>query len=263
MIPSTEGISCSIKKDRTMRLIYPVAALVGVLVLSACSHTGSSHSKGQPTAGKSYSLTYEQVREAAQDGDADAQYALGYMYYYGQNVTRNANQARFWIGRAAAQNHQQAIRALKMMDAEPRPTVAQMGVGPRYGAGQNSWQEVRRHSEAVTQPERLTDKTSTQAKVQTTAKTTVKAENESKTVGKKHHRAELHKKHSSKQWAKRHGAHAPAEGSHEGKDSANDVNASSPKVANTKASTVMHSETTTDEESLDQGTQADAPPAAR
>ena len=60
-----------------MRLIYPVIALAGFLAISGCAHHNGAHQGGHGFAAKNYGLTYEQVREAAQDGDADAQYALG------------------------------------------------------------------------------------------------------------------------------------------------------------------------------------------
>lgn len=154
-------ISSSIKKDLTMRLIYPVVALVGVLLISGCAHHDGAHHGGHDFAAKNYGLTYEQVREAAQDGDADAQYALGYMYYYGQNVTRNGKQARFWIAKAAAQNHQQAIRALKMMGTQAQYASKDNSwndsarTAPlRNGVQANRWQEVRR-PQATTEPEQF------------------------------------------------------------------------------------------------------------
>lgn len=144
-----------------MRLIYPVVALVGVLMISGCAHRDGSHHGGHDFAAKNYGLTYEQVREAAQDGDADAQYALGYMYYYGQNVTRNGKQARFWIAKAAAQNHQQAIRALKAMGTQSQYASTDNSLSDsartvplRNGADQNRWQEVRR-PQASAEPEQF------------------------------------------------------------------------------------------------------------
>lgn len=143
-----------------MRLIYPVAALVGILALSACStDRDAHHAKKHNRDAQNYSLTYEQVREAAQDGDADAQYALGYMYYYGQNVTRNSNQARFWIRKAAAQHHQQATKALKMMGSSGNTVAsgdgAQTAPAHNLASRQNTWQEVRRPRDAAADSEQL------------------------------------------------------------------------------------------------------------
>lgn len=47
------------------------------------------------------------------DGVAQAQYAVGYMYYYGYGVTQDTDVGRIWIERAAIQNYQPAKIALK------------------------------------------------------------------------------------------------------------------------------------------------------
>ncbi len=143
-----------------MRFMYPVVVLVSVLAVTACSQRHVAYRDKQGIAAKNYALTYEQVREAAQDGDADAQYALGYMYYYGQNVTRNSQKAQYWIGKAAAQKHAQATRALNILGHETQ--LASRGEQPNktdavevspvgsVASNQNKWQEVRRPREAVT-----------------------------------------------------------------------------------------------------------------
>jgi septal ring-binding cell division protein DamX len=187
-----------------MRLIYPVVALVGIFTLSGCSYFSTNKSSRSNTASKNYGLTFEQVREAAQDGDADAQYALGYMYYYGQNVTRSGKQARLWIGRAAAQNHQQASKALKMMEAEPTyaqresgaERIAQTGSARQWGSGQNSWQEVRGRSETKNQPKEFTKPlaySDSKPQAKTSAPSTIDAEKESKYLKKKHVQAKSDK----------------------------------------------------------------------
>ncbi len=223
-----------------MRLIYPVLALVGVLAISGCAHRGGSHHGEQGFAAKNYGLTYEQVREAAQDGDADAQYALGYMYYYGQNVTRNGKQARFWIAKAASQNHQQAIRALKMMGSQPQyanrdnfSNDSARTAPMRLGDSQpNRWQEVRR-PQASAEPEQFKpqafDKENGAGKAAQEQAQANNAQTQSKKgkavaqetaandkhhkaqkvaeLRKKHTQAALHKKDRNKQAAnKKHGA---------------------------------------------------------
>lgn len=146
-----------------MRLIYPVIALMSVLAVTACSTHSGAHRNKQHLAAKDYTLTYEQVREAAQDGDADAQYALGYMYYYGQNVSRNSHQAQFWIRKAAAQKHPQAVKAIAIMGQDSRLAyrdhesndgdVAQVTPLRDLAKGQNKWEEVRRPNEVAAQTE--------------------------------------------------------------------------------------------------------------
>ncbi|HLD09748.1 MAG TPA: SPOR domain-containing protein, partial [Methylophilaceae bacterium] len=47
----------------------------------------------------------------------DAQYALGYMYYYGIDTVRDEDTATLWIQRASAQGQPLAKKALKLMNA--------------------------------------------------------------------------------------------------------------------------------------------------
>ncbi len=184
-----------------MRLIFPVAALVGVIVLTGCSHTSSSHGKG-PSAANTYSLTFDQVREAAQDGDADAQYALGYMYYYGQNVTRNGNQAKFWIGRAASQHHKQAIRALAMMNEDTQVVhrdnatsgVAQTSSGQNMGS-RRGWEEVRRTQENTpAQPVKSVVFSKPPTASKTMGPSRLIANPEAKSFNRKNQKVEVHNK---------------------------------------------------------------------
>ncbi len=55
------------------------------------------------------------MEQAARSGDADAQYALGYLYYYGIGTTQDRQTGLIWIRKAAAQGQtvaQDALRAL-------------------------------------------------------------------------------------------------------------------------------------------------------
>lgn len=60
-------------------------------------------------------MTFSQVQDAASKGDPDAQYALGYMYYYGKGASRDESEARFWINKAAAQGQPEAIKAQQLL----------------------------------------------------------------------------------------------------------------------------------------------------
>lgn len=50
------------------------------------------------------------------DGVAQAQYAIGYMYYYGYGVTQDTDVGFFWIKRAADQQYPPAVKAVGMID---------------------------------------------------------------------------------------------------------------------------------------------------
>lgn len=71
----------------------------------------------------------------ARQGDADAQYALGYLYYYGLGVPRDAQRAVHWIGQAASRGHEKAQRALLRVSGGP-PEQPPPGPGQRPGAGE-------------------------------------------------------------------------------------------------------------------------------
>ncbi len=64
------------------------------------------------------------MRVLAQRGHLEAQYVLGYMYYYGQGLPRNEKEAIRWITTAAARGYPKAMRALEVLDqgeSAPRP----------------------------------------------------------------------------------------------------------------------------------------------
>jgi TPR repeat protein len=57
------------------------------------------------------------------NGNPDAQYAVGYMYYYGYGVAQDTNVGTFWIESSAQKNYKPAISALQMIatNTQDRP----------------------------------------------------------------------------------------------------------------------------------------------
>lgn len=62
-----------------------------------------------------YKSALRDLLPLAVDGNVEAQYAVGYMYYYGAGVTQDTEVGYFWIHRAAKQHYQPAIKALTMI----------------------------------------------------------------------------------------------------------------------------------------------------
>jgi|GEM_PF-1446405 len=98
------------------------AALTMVLALSACQHKAVSeddqlaHRICQNNAFlKKYHCSLMTIEQRASAGDPDAQYALGYMYFYGVGTVRDPETAMLWINRAASQGQPLAMRAQKML----------------------------------------------------------------------------------------------------------------------------------------------------
>ena len=60
-------------------------------------------------------------RLAAEQGLAEAQNDLGYMYKEGQGVTQDYKEALKWYRLAAEQGHAEARKKIKRLDLEPKP----------------------------------------------------------------------------------------------------------------------------------------------
>lgn len=102
--------------------------LVGLFMMAACT---SPHMSGELAAGKmafqngDYNDAFEHLLPVARTGRPEAEYAVGYMYYYGYGVQRDMAAGRLWIERAAAQHYALANQALdRMRHAPPEETTA-------------------------------------------------------------------------------------------------------------------------------------------
>lgn len=62
-----------------------------------------------------YRQAFIRLKPQAEKGQADAQYAIGYMYYYGQGVIEDRKKAWYWINCAAKAGQPDAIEALKIL----------------------------------------------------------------------------------------------------------------------------------------------------
>ncbi|MFN7098134.1 MAG: tetratricopeptide repeat protein [Gammaproteobacteria bacterium] len=62
-----------------------------------------------------YHQAFKTLQPLAVKGNADAQYAVGYMYFYGYGTPKNNQLANKWMQSAAAQGQPGALQALKMI----------------------------------------------------------------------------------------------------------------------------------------------------
>ena len=81
------------------------------LLLCLMLFTGSAHAAED---------NFDAVEKAAEQGDADAQARLGFMYSIGEGVTEEDIQAYAWISLASAQGAENAKNAIIV----PLPNVA-------------------------------------------------------------------------------------------------------------------------------------------
>ena len=81
-----------------------------------------------------YNCSIDQVEQAAERGEPDAEYALGYMYYYGIDTAQDTQTAAIWIKRAAAQGQPLAIKAAKLISKQQYPTQGSVKMTPHHHA---------------------------------------------------------------------------------------------------------------------------------
>jgi TPR repeat protein len=67
-----------------------------------------------------YRQAFVRLKPQAEKGQPDAQYAVGYMYYYGQGVVEDRQQAWYWINQAATAGQPDAIEAAGILSKNNR-----------------------------------------------------------------------------------------------------------------------------------------------
>lgn len=99
------------------RLLAGVLAL-GLVMLGGCATPGAERASETMAAAEAawraedFRRAIVLLRQEAILGNATAQYALGYMYYWGQGVEPDLEQALVWIQRAAENGSPEAVEAL-------------------------------------------------------------------------------------------------------------------------------------------------------
>lgn len=106
----------------------------GSLLLQSCANQ-DEHISQQLVLGKTY-FKQEQYQKAfvtlepvAKEGNPDAEYALGFMYYYGRGIAENRPMAKYWMHKAAQHGQASAQKALSKLndqrDEAPKSEKAQ------------------------------------------------------------------------------------------------------------------------------------------
>jgi hypothetical protein len=112
-----------------LRSLRTVASLVlATVVLSA----GCASDQARPSAvadlrraeaayyREDFATAAKLLAPLALRGDREAQYALGYLYYYGQGVPRDRTRALRWFQDASQQGHRKARQALELVTEQAR-----------------------------------------------------------------------------------------------------------------------------------------------
>ena len=67
---------------------------------------------------KNFDLAYDTLMPLANDGNAEAQYGIGYMYYYGKGMQPNKEAGIFWIKKSADNGFLKAKEAMQLINTQ-------------------------------------------------------------------------------------------------------------------------------------------------
>tara|TARA_Y100000588_G_C14226190_1_gene913235 strand:- start:1131 stop:1454 length:324 start_codon:yes stop_codon:yes gene_type:complete len=94
-----------------------VTILALIFILSGCALTSNVNlNQGiHSFQVQDYRRAFIKLKPEADKGNPQAQYAIGYMYFYGQGVVEDRKQAIYWIKCAANAGYPDAVMALKLL----------------------------------------------------------------------------------------------------------------------------------------------------
>lgn len=99
-----------------MNVLKALISLILLFLLASCV-TGSLNLREgiQSFKAQDYRRAFIRLKPEAEKGQPDAQYAVGYMYYYGRGVVEDRKKAWFWINLAAKAGQVEAQAAVKIL----------------------------------------------------------------------------------------------------------------------------------------------------
>lgn len=99
------------------RLFELLTVVIFVFTLGACAITSAVNLREGIDSFRveEYRKAFIRLKPEAEKGQPDAQYAVGYMYYYGKGVVEDRKKAWFWINAAANLGQSDAKEAIKIL----------------------------------------------------------------------------------------------------------------------------------------------------
>lgn len=99
------------------RLFKLLILVIFIPVLTAClTRSINLHEGINSFRVEDYRKAFVRLKPEAIKGVPDAQYAVGYMYYYGKGVVEDRKKAWFWITAAANAGQPDAKVAIQILD---------------------------------------------------------------------------------------------------------------------------------------------------
>ena len=87
-----------------MKAVLKCTMIVLLLLSGSTSYAGINEANNAFNNGQ-YTNAYKAYRKLADQGNADAQYRLGQMYYDGKGLPQNFSKAVIWLQQAAENGH--------------------------------------------------------------------------------------------------------------------------------------------------------------
>ena len=103
-------------KEHRGKLFCTIMLFLFIPLLTSCVTAGLNLRAGiHSFQGQDYRSAFIHLKPEAERGQPDAQYAVGYMYYYGQGVVEDRRKAWYWINMAAAAGNPDAQEVVKIL----------------------------------------------------------------------------------------------------------------------------------------------------
>ncbi len=93
-----------------------------LLSLSACVNYPNFYEGITYFKSQKYREAFIRLKPVAEKGQPDAEYAVGYMYYYGQGVVEDRAKAWYWITKAARVGQPDAVEAAAIL-SQPKKKI--------------------------------------------------------------------------------------------------------------------------------------------
>jgi DamX protein len=102
-------------------IVISMFFVLPVFADTASTNTNATNNANSVTS--TFGMSFDQLKQEAAKGEPDAEYALGYIYYYGKDgAPQDAQAAKLWIQKAADQGQPQAKKALQLLAQVQTPT---------------------------------------------------------------------------------------------------------------------------------------------
>lgn len=99
-----------------MLMRYIIVLLTCMSLVVGCAKDAVDFQEGiRSFKAEDYRRAFIRLKPEAEKGQPDAEYAVGYMYYYGQGVVEDRKKAWYWINCAAKAGQPDAVAALKIL----------------------------------------------------------------------------------------------------------------------------------------------------